>query len=309
MGESIDKSSRTVVIVMSTYNGEKYLNQQLESLRQQTLMNVHVFVRDDGSEDTTQEILQKWSEDTEGWLTWYQGKNCGPGRSFMDALGKAPNADYYAFCDQDDIWDRDKLAISVEMLERSSKQYKIYTSNVLLVNNNMESLGKTNFQANTSIQRAMMYNQAVGCTIVMNKALKQKLTDYKPEYMVMHDCWSYRVCAALGGDLCFDHIPHMKYRQHDGNFSGGSMGKVELWKKRFKSLFGRKKHMRKWTAETLLRGYGQYIPENHRYIVEKFAYYDRSIKNKWLLLKEKEIYSDSFIGNLGIVVSIILGML
>ena len=67
--------------------------------------------------------------------------------------------------------------------------------------------------------------------------------------------------------------------------------------------------MRKWTAETLLRGYGQYIPENHRYIVEKFAYYDRSIKNKWLLLREKEIYSDSFIGNLGIVVSIILGML
>ncbi len=308
MKQNIDKAP-TIVVVMSTYNGDKYLSQQLDSLLQQNLVNLSVFVRDDGSSDKTQEILQKWNTDTNDWLTWYQGENRGPGRSFMEALEKAPDADYYAFCDQDDIWDSDKLDVAVSVLESSTKQYKIYTSNVALSNNDLKIIGNTNFYENTSIQAAMMYNQAIGCTIVMNKELREKLIKYNPNYMVMHDCWAYRVCAALGGELCFDQVPHIKYRQHDGNFSGGSMSQLELWSKRVKSLFGRKKHMRKWTAEELLKGYAGFMPDYCRNIVEEFAHYDSSIKNKWKLLGDKKIYSDSKAGNLGIAVSIVLGIL
>ena len=67
----------SVVVILSTYNGEKYIAEQLESLKNQSLKPSYVFVRDDGSSDRTVEILKKWNETTDGWLIWYQGANCG----------------------------------------------------------------------------------------------------------------------------------------------------------------------------------------------------------------------------------------
>lgn len=298
-----------VVVVMSTYNGEKYLEQQLESLANQTIKPACVFVRDDGSSDNTTKLLDKWSQSTDKWLIWYKGENCGPGRSFMEALEKAPSADYYAFCDQDDVWDSDKLECAVKMLEEADRPCKVYVSNVALAGNDMKIYGQTHFRANETVQSALMYNQAIGCTMVISDALRRKISEYTPEYMIMHDCWIYRVCAALGGAMVFDNDYHMKYRQHEQNYSGGSKNKIEVWKKRFQSLFGRKKHMRKKTASELLKGYGSDMPQENRMIVREFAEYDRSFKNKRQLIKDKEIYSESRFGNTGIKVSIYLGIL
>jgi len=299
----------SVVVVMSTYNGEKYLNEQLKSLAKQTMKPACVFVRDDGSTDNTAKLLEEWSQSTDKWLVWYQEKNLGPGRSFMEALAKAPSADYYAFCDQDDVWDSDKIACAVEALEKKEEPYKVYVSNVALANNDMQIYGQTHFRANNTLQAALMYNQAIGCTMVINDALRKKITAYTPDYMIMHDCWIYRVCAVLGGTMVFDNDYHMKYRQHEQNYSGGSKNKIEVWKKRINSLFGRKKHMRKNTALELLKGYASDMTEENRDIVGKFAEYDSSFKNKRRLIKDKEIYSESRFGNMGIRVSVLLGIL
>lgn len=299
----------SVVVILSTYNGEKYIAEQLESLKNQSLKPSYVFVRDDGSSDMTVEILKKWNETTDGWLIWYQGENCGPAKSFMEAMEKAPHADYYSFCDQDDVWDIDKIEQAVRYLESSNKEFKVYVSNVALADGELKIYGQTKFRSNTTIQSALMYNQAIGCTMVINNALKNKIIEYKPEYMVMHDCWIYRVCASLGGELIFDKDYHMKYRQHEQNFSGGSKNNIQIWKKRIKSLFGRKKHMRKMIAKELLNGYGTIMPDDIRKIVNKFATYDMNFKNKRALLKDKEIYSESHFGNLGIKLSILFGML
>ena len=92
-----------ILILMSTYNGEKYLSEQLNSLLLQENVNIKILIRDDGSTDNTHKILNFYSSNYPN-ISWYTGENKGPALSFMDLLFNAPESDYYAFCDQDDVW-------------------------------------------------------------------------------------------------------------------------------------------------------------------------------------------------------------
>ncbi len=93
----------SIVVLMSTYNGEKYIREQLDSIFNQEGIDVKVVVRDDGSKDTTHAILDEYKKTHE--LVWYTGENLKSARSFMDLIYQAPESDYYAFADQDDYWD------------------------------------------------------------------------------------------------------------------------------------------------------------------------------------------------------------
>ena len=98
---------------MSTYNGQKYIRQQIDSILQQTNVEVNLLVRDDGSKDDTIKILDEYKQ--EGKLTYYTGPNLGPQLSFLNLLNNCPKADYYAFADQDDYWEKDKLSTAVKL--------------------------------------------------------------------------------------------------------------------------------------------------------------------------------------------------
>ena len=108
--------SKSIAILMSTYNGEKYLGAQLKSISEQSLINdIAVYIRDDGSSDSTVSIVKKWMEKIE--ITLYEAPNVGPARSFWELLCNSNIvADYYLFCDQDDIWDKAKVEESVSVL-------------------------------------------------------------------------------------------------------------------------------------------------------------------------------------------------
>ena len=125
---------RKVTILMSTYNGEDFLEEQLQSLLSQQDVETHILVRDDGSTDRTRDILDHWQD--AGKLTWYGGDNLGWAMSFMHLLIHAqPDADYYAFCDQDDIWLPDKLSRAVSMIEQQEQECVLYCSNVTYYRN------------------------------------------------------------------------------------------------------------------------------------------------------------------------------
>ena len=113
-------------ILLSTFNGEKYLEEQLDSLKSQTFKDVFVLARDDGSSDSTKEILLRNESET---FKWYSGENVGAARSFMLLNNDAPEADYYAYCDQDDYWFPEKLEAAVNILEKSNNKLKLYYSN------------------------------------------------------------------------------------------------------------------------------------------------------------------------------------
>ena len=104
-----------VLILMSVYNGEKYLVEQIESLIHQERVDVSILVRDDGSSDGTIDILENYK--TKGILDFYTGENLRPARSFMHLLFNAPDCDYYAFCDQDDVWLPEKLLVATDALK------------------------------------------------------------------------------------------------------------------------------------------------------------------------------------------------
>ncbi len=105
-----------LIVLLSAYNGEKYIREQLDSLLAQSLCGVEIFVRDDGSTDRTRGILEEYRE--QGMLSWIAGENLGPSQSFWQLLRNCDDADYYAFCDQDDVWDPDKLEVAVQALQQ-----------------------------------------------------------------------------------------------------------------------------------------------------------------------------------------------
>ena len=110
-----------VYVLMSTYNGDKYLKEQLESILDQKNINVSIFIRDDGSTDNTEMIIKSFC-DNHNNIHYFSGENIGYGKSFMELIKNVPNdAEYYAFSDQDDVWKLDKLISAIQAIREISE--------------------------------------------------------------------------------------------------------------------------------------------------------------------------------------------
>ena len=278
---------RKVCILMSTYNGEKYLKEQIDSLIEQRDVEVTICVRDDGSSDKTEEILKSY---TDKEIKYFKGTNVGVANSFMDLLFQAPVADYYAFCDQDDVWDNNKLAQAVSVMESDSSNAelpKMYYSNVKVVDEKLEliKISDINKEYN-NLKTVLLSNNAIGCTVVFNAALLEKIRLYKPSYIYMHDWWMYLVCLSLKGKVYFDQNAYINYRQHGSNCVGFATKKRSLRK----ALFTKPVCIVNKMANELLNGYGGYMHEEERTIVETVAKYNHKIKYKMNLLRDNAFY-------------------
>ena len=132
-----ENCKKEICVLLSTYNGEKYLREQLDSLVCQENVELKILIRDDGSKDSTLQILKEYSK-KDARITYFVGNNVGPAQSFFDLIIKSPDADYYAFCDQDDVWDKDKLEIAVGFLEKEdNSKPNMYYSNLRIVDQNL----------------------------------------------------------------------------------------------------------------------------------------------------------------------------
>lgn len=214
---------------MSTYNGSKYLVEQIESILQQKNVSPKLFVRDDGSSDSTLDILNHYQD--QGLLSWWQGDNVGPAKSYFELLKHSPDAEYYAFSDQDDVWDEDKLFEAVSMLKRNEGA-ALYHCNSRLVNKNLYYLGRNTYKlgrsqsySNMSLLNALCGAAPMGCTTVFTKKVRDavNLRNAK-EFIAYHDRLVYDLCALLRFPRIYDDRPHMSYRQHGNNVIGVSGG-------------------------------------------------------------------------------------
>lgn len=188
---------KTVCILLSTYNGEKYLIEQIDSLLNQEKVDISIIARDDGSIDSTKEILAKYKE-KDSRFDYYVGKNIGPAQSFFDLLFKANKADYYAFADQDDVWDNDKLKCAVDMLEREDgKRPNMYYSNLRIVDRNLKFYRFSHDipAVQKSRYSCLVEDVATGCTMVFNDVVLEYVKMGRPEYCSMHDTWIYFPCT------------------------------------------------------------------------------------------------------------------
>ena len=177
-----------VAVLMSTYNGENYMKEQIESiLNQRGNFELDLWVRDDGSTDATKKILMQY--EIEKKLHWYEGRNLKPALSFMDLIKHCENYDYYAFADQDDYWMPDKLWTGIMQI-KDIKTPSLYCSNAELVNDKLKSLGRDVYKCDpkTDIYTLACAGGLLGCTMIFNCALAQMIQNYSiPERLVMHD--------------------------------------------------------------------------------------------------------------------------
>lgn len=253
-----------VIVLMSTYNGEKYLKDQINSIFNQIDVEVKLLVRDDGSSDNTIMILNQDER-----LNYVEGENIGYRKSFLHLLEMCGDADYYAFADQDDIWDNDKLISAINVLEKSNNKLQLYCSNTRLVDEKLSFIKNETKDPKISLKSLMVKNFATGCTMVFNKNLLEVIKKYDPLYVSSHDSWIARVCAGLDGYIFFDYVPHISYRQHGNNTIGSS---VDIWGKvkyRVRLITKDRSRSRKNTAKFLLDGYGNILNKKNENVLIK----------------------------------------
>lgn len=274
---------KKVLILLSTYNGEKFLKEQYNSLISQTGVDAHVLTRDDGSSDNTLELLKSLgAEDI------IEGKNAGACGSFLELIKIAPlEYDYYAFCDQDDLWDSDKLSCAAEQLDKmSSDKPALYYCGQLITDGDLNPIYEHRMDKRRSRFSNCVFNQMSGCTAVFNKALLIKLKKDMPKDIFGHDTWTYRVCAALDGDIFVDEDTHIKYRQHGNNVVGLTNG--------FKSKIQRaKKYIFEFNSESyakeILRIYPDELSEKNRAFFQDVSDANTSSSARKRLLNDYDI--------------------
>ena len=276
-----------ILILMSTYNGEKYLETQIESLLQQKSVDLDILVRDDGSKDTTTEILEKYQK--QGVLKWYQGENLRPAKSFLDLLYHCPrDYDYYAFCDQDDFWLPEKMISAVNKLSDQPEVPSLYFCDLQIVNSTLEPIGEAhNYRKGVQIPQMILAYSIPGCTMVMNRMLHEQIIKYQPDpdHVTMHDCWTYYICAYTGGRIIGDSNCLIKYRQHGQN----SIGAVSIpVKQKIKMIKGNgtapRGHMIKQITDLY---HAEADPKYQKYFESYANYYKKlSCKTKFLFMKK-----------------------
>lgn len=292
-----------VQVLLSSYNGEKYIKNQIESILKQEDVEVSLLIRDDGSNDKTLDIIEKMAKENKN-ISYYQGENIGVAKSFMNLVNKAKESDYYAFADQDDIWMPKKIISAIKKLENVKEKPSLYISALEIVDEKLDTIEIKKVSGNFTFEGEMIKNFAVGCTMVFNKELCNILKKYNPSYIIMHDSWITRVCYAIGGNVIIDDNTYIKYRQHQNNVMGYKYGGLKKLKKQFEIAFKDNVSMRANIANELKNGYEDLLTEDTKQVVENLIKYRKDKKAKNWLLKNKKFRTNSLAINLKMKIAI-----
>ena len=278
-----------VAVLLSAYNGEKYIKEQVDSILNQKSVDVHLIVRIDGSSDTTFDILKNYKN-----ITVLNEQNVGLAQSFMNLVKFAGlDYDFYCFADQDDIWLDNKIINGCKKISETDLPV-LYSSNQTLVNQNGEFIStRYSNEVNVSYKQILCNNLISGCTMVWNKALQSLLLKHLPSKELLdkriHDVWVGMV-AACCGQVIYDSNSYILYRQHENNVVGVKKGnRFKAIMKKFKN--NKTRNGRSFLAYEILKGYSELIPNDKKEYLEKCAYYQKNRKYKKSLLKNKELYS------------------
>ncbi len=223
--------SLQIGILLSAYNGEQYLKEQLDSFLAQSYSHWVVLWRDDGSSDSTVRMLEEFGSlvgPGRCRRAGNSGEHLGVMESFLSLLREAVEYPLLAFSDQDDVWLPGKLANAVEFfLSRQSKGPALYCGRQIIVDKELRRLGYS-FPVSSRMEfpSALVQNIATGCTTVINRAAADVISRIRPPRGSVHDWWAYIVVSALGGEVYFDNTPGILYRQHGRNAIGASQSFV-----------------------------------------------------------------------------------
>lgn len=302
------ESKIMITVLMSTYNGEKYLREQINSILNQANVDVKILIRDDGSTDNTVNILKEYEQLNEK-IKWYTGPNLGCGKSFFQLILDAPQSDYYAFADQDDVWDIDKLAIAVSKLQSCPDDVPaLYCSFIRPVDENLNIIPY--IKPKTIVLTfgiALVQAIAPGCSYVFNNLLLVKFKKNGINNIDIHDWALLRVVTALDGFVYYDTEPHFSYRQHGNNVIGYQGSFVAHWARRINRF--RRHHnlcIRSKNAKILKNIYYDELSEKNKKIIDTISNYKINLEHRIQLIKSPDIKMISNIDNFVLRILILL---
>ena len=285
---------KSVCVLLSTYNGEKFLRPLLDSVLRQEGILLNLVVRDDGSKDGTLEILKEYQQNGK-IQKLIAGENVGFVRSFHQLCCNAVPSDYYAFCDQDDVWDKDKLLCAVRRLDEKPRQlplvywcaYRSMDKNGKIYKKSSKRLKYRN-QYNP-LANGLNWNDIRGCSSVFNPVALGFLTGLEEGSYRFHDWMLYLICCAFGEDV-YDETPHFSYRSHDSNCYGPPKFSYAWIKRGIKYLKDMEfNHNRSKQAKEFADAFYDRADEKQKYFLDCVLNYrkDKAAKKRLLRCKKE----------------------
>ncbi|MCX5864984.1 MAG: glycosyltransferase family 2 protein [Deltaproteobacteria bacterium] len=299
-----------VAILLCTMNGQRFLGEQLDSIAAQTFFEWQVWASDDGSQDGTLSILDQyrsaWGEER---LFIQSGPGLGCAANFLSLACRAGlEAEYYAFADQDDIWEVDKLRRAVTWLETlPSTVPALYCSRTRLIDEVGRDIGLSPlFSRPPGFANALVQNIGGGNTMVFNRAARALLLEAGPELgIVAHDWWAYLLVTGCGGRVLYDPLPSLRYRQHDNNLVGANTG----WQaSRVRMSLLVKGRFKEWNARNLkaLQEVDRMLLSENRRILKGWTESrGQSLLPRLLGFNRAGIYRQTLAENLGLLVAVL----
>lgn len=221
------RAAPCVTILLCTYNGERFLAAQLASIEQQSHQNWRLIVSDDHSSDATLAILRHFAQRVSQPVEIRQGPQEGPAANFL-ALASDPDikGEYFAFCDQDDVWHRDKLVRALAWARRLPGELPVvYGGRTHVICAAGKPLGfSRRFSKPPSFGNALVQSIAGANTMLFNHATKRLFEESGRIDVTAHDWWAYQLATGSGGIVGYDPEPHIDYRQHENNRIGSNKG-------------------------------------------------------------------------------------
>ncbi|HEO6713513.1 TPA: glycosyltransferase family 2 protein [Streptococcus agalactiae] len=283
-----------VNILMATYNGEKFLAQQIESIQKQTFKEWNLLIRDDGSSDKTCDIIRNFTakDSRIRFINENEHHNLGVIKSFF-TLVNYEVADFYFFSDQDDVWLPEKLSVSLEAAKHKASDVPllVYTD-LKVVNQELNILQDSmiraqSHHANATLLPELTENTVTGGTMMINHALAEKW--FTPNDILMHD-WFLALLAASLGEIIYLDSPTQLYRQHDNNVLGArTMDKrFKILREGPKSIFTRYWkliHDSQKQASLIVDKYGDIMTANDLELIKCFIKIDKQpfmTRLRWL---------------------------
>jgi glycosyltransferase involved in cell wall biosynthesis len=300
-----------VAILMGTYNGERFLKQQLDSIAAQSHSYWELYVSDDGSTDNTLAILDATTINWPNPTSVRKGPHKGFAANFLSlACDSSIKSDYFAFSDQDDIWDCKKLARALHWLE-SIPQYipAMYCSRTLLINEKDEKIGLSPlFKRKPTFQNALVQSIAGANTMVFNKAARNLLLIAGHETpIVSHDWWIYLVVTGCDGKVFYDSYPSLGYRQHHQNLVGSNVGWRARYRRIVASFRGRFAMWNDINFNALIR-LNSFLSKENKAALNQFA---QIRQNHWILrvlgILRSGLYRQTLLGNMSLLAAAALG--
>ena len=280
--------NKKIDILMATYNGEKYLVEQLDSIINQTYHNWNLLIRDDNSTDKTLEIIQNYHKKDKRIKILKDNKgNLGIVRNFEELL-KSSESEFIMFSDQDDIWVENKLDMYLKMIEKIKNKGFMIHSDAILFDKNKSNILKDTFISKKAINRGLenvFFNYFVqGATILISKEIKNFILPF-PKEVYLHDRYIHLI-SELFFERIFVNKALIYYRQHGDNQIGAKNTIRELLLKRYFDERDRQ------LIKIIYNKYGSLLTEDKKKLIEeyfKITDIEKNRFNRFLNLKKSKI--------------------